>query len=225
MYLRLFSDDPPGWQDVVGWAAETAVTTVAGLIIGLLFFPVKWLVSWRVRRRQDNVTRYREAHNLLRAAQLDEKFPANDLVENEEAEAKAERAQRIAVRRAWDEAVHVLAGGTDAKTAAVIDRLYELYVRAPVVPHVWGPEEADDPRPDLLDLAIKSLTHRIAHHYRALPVSDERITQIGSLIDDAEKELEARDEIERELYVAWREERRAAMRAAQGDSSPEPSSN
>src|SRR4051794_32338658 len=102
---------PPTWPDAFGWAAETAVTTVIGLAIGLIFFPVKWFAQWYTRRRQESVTRYRDAHKLLRAAQLDERFPLPS--RDDEARELAEQERDVGMRRAWDEAQHILGAGHD----------------------------------------------------------------------------------------------------------------
>ena len=69
--MRLATEDPT----LSALAINTAVTTAVGLLVGLVAFPVRWFLQWRSRRRQDDVAAYRQAHRLLRDAQLEALYP------------------------------------------------------------------------------------------------------------------------------------------------------
>lgn len=209
-----------GLDDVVEWAAQTGVAAIAGVVVGLVFFPFKWIAGAVTRRRDAVLTACREAHRVLRTAELDNRYPLFATSTDEE-RGVALRDRVTATRRAWDEAVGYLEASPAKDVYGVVSRLMFLSQRAPAVEHAWGPQGD----PDDFDMgeaihvrsAIEALEVKIQHRWRRFPAAKyhEEADGLEKTIQEAEDELEWRHQQQME---AWRESRaeQAAAKAAAG---------
>ncbi|WP_024285644.1 hypothetical protein [Cellulomonas sp. KRMCY2] len=217
--MRLLAEDP----DLSVLAVNTAVTTVVGLLVGLIAFPGRWFLQWRSRRRQDDVAAYRQAHRLLRDVQVERLYPA-PVKAGEDHDDRAIEAGMLSwnsAKRAWDETLHVVSFTRDKKAYERLAELAELYVRSPVVEYIYQDADAD-PGPSLLASAIELLAWRERHAIRTLPAAAS-LEEHRRLISSAEAEAEDRERVQVEEYRKWRAERAAAMRQAQRAAEPQPS--
>jgi hypothetical protein len=172
---------------------ETVVTSAAGALVGLvagiLAFPIKWLVEWLTARRSRHVTACRDAHRLIRTAELNIKYEGRR--SGAATVAPSEINWFTAERRAWDEAEDIVdqLGGGIANCFGIVA---DLWRRSYVVPHVYRHGEEDDPGPAIRDHALELLTYRIQHPW-GLPDHATQLATWERQIRDAEVEAEAQE--------------------------------
>lgn len=204
-------------DQIVTWAAEAGVVAFVGLAVGVIAFPVRWVISALEQRRQQVVTACREAHRVLRSAQLDNRYLLLGTTTDDERET-AITAGRTAMERAWDEAVEYLKMSTAADEYRIVDRLAELRQRAEVVnivENIPGEDGALERAMD--DLALEVLRYRISHRFEPLfgQRFSDQVDRWESAIVSSEAELDRREAILREDYRLWKEQQRVAAAEAE----------
>lgn len=208
-----------GLDDVVEWAAQTGVAAIAGVVVGLVFFPFKWIAGAVTRRRDAVLTACREAHRVLRTAELDNRYPLL-ASSTEEERAAALRDRVTATRRAWDEAVQYLEVSPAKRVYSVVYRLMYLSQRAPAVEHAFGPQgdpdDFDMGEAIHLHAAIAALEFKIQHRWRRFPAKTyhEEADGLEETIQEAEDELDWRHQQQLEARRESRAQQAAAAAVA-----------
>lgn len=203
-------------DEIVGWAAEAGVSAFVGLAVGVIAFPVRWVVSALEQRRQEIVTACREAHRVLRTAQLDNRYLLLETSTGVERETVIADGRR-AMDRAWDDAVECLRMSSAVDEYSLVNRLAELRHRAELVNVVENiPGEDGALERAMLDLALEVVRFRISHRFEPLFARGFTATVDGweRAIVASETELDRREAILREDYRLWKEQERLAAAEA-----------